>query len=413
MKIISLKSNNIKRIRAVEMVMDPNKNLVLVTGKNGQGKTSILDSIWYALGGKKNIPGQPIRKGEEKGEIEVNLDGFKIIRTFTAKDSYLKILTKEGSVYTDPQNFLNYVVGQLSFDPLEFSRMDSGKQIEGLIKITGLDFSEAEALKKKIIEDRLLVGREEKILPVYSSEELDAAAKTIHTSSELSISELSQKLTAETEKHNYYLQSQTYIENAKIATKNIEGEIDAFKLKIENMKKEISNHEKVEDTKENLELIQNNITMADETNQKIRKARQILDDHTKTINKRNEYVNLTNKIKAVDEEKATKLSEAKMPIEGLSWDDAGVLFNNIPFNQLSSAEQLKISMAIAMAANPKLKVILIRDGSLLDPDNLKVIEEMAKDKDWQVWIEKVNDDSKIGIYIEDGAVKAIDGKLII
>jgi hypothetical protein len=86
-----------------------------------------------------------------------------------------------------------------------------------------------------------------------------------------------------------------------------------------------------------------------------------------------------------------------------------VLYQGIPFIQGSAAEQLRVSMAIAMASNPKLKVILIRDGSLLDADNLKVIEEMARDKDFQVWIEAVRENGEIGIFIEDGMVKSIDG----
>ena len=97
-----------------------------------------------------------------------------------------------------------------------------------------------------------------------------------------------------------------------------------------------------------------------------------------------------------------------MPIEGLGWNETEVSYKNIPFEQLSGAEQLKISMAIAMASNPKLKVVLIKDGSLLDQDNLKVIEEMAKEKDWQVWIESVDESGKIGIYIEDGEIKSIN-----
>jgi len=407
MKILALKSNNIKRIRAVEMTLDPDKRLVMITGKNAQGKTSVLDSIWYALGGKKNIPDKPIRDGEEKGEIEINLDGFKIIRTFTAKDSYLKILTREGSAYADPQNFLNYVVGQLSFDPLEFSRMDSKKQVEGLIKITGLDFTEAEDLKKKMTEDRVIVGREEKAMPTRTPEYVEWATK-LKDAVEISVAELSGKLTEESKKRNTYLATQHEITTTEADIEKDENQIKIIQQEIATRKRKIIELKKVEDTKENLESIQDNISRADETNKNVRASKSCLEDLKKKEDKHQEYIDLTNKIKAIDEEKAKKLSEAQMPIEGLTWDDNGVLFKGIPFNQLSAAEQLKVSMAIAMAANPKLKVILIRDGSLLDPDNLKVIEEMAKDKDFQIWIEKVDESGNIGVYIEDGEIKKVN-----
>jgi hypothetical protein len=95
-----------------------------------------------------------------------------------------------------------------------------------------------------------------------------------------------------------------------------------------------------------------------------------------------------------------------MPIDGLAIKEDGVTFNGIPFEQLSSSEQLKVSLAIAMANNPALKVIRILDGSLLDADNMAIIEQMADKEDYQVWIEVVDSSGKVGFYIEEGEVKA-------
>ena len=67
MKIISLQSENIKKIKAVEI--RPTDNTVIISGKNGQSKSSVLDSIYYALGGKDKIPSKPIRDGEKKAEM--------------------------------------------------------------------------------------------------------------------------------------------------------------------------------------------------------------------------------------------------------------------------------------------------------------------------------------------------------
>ena len=104
-------------------------------------------------------------------------------------------------------------------------------------------------------------------------------------------------------------------------------------------------------------------------------------------------------------EKETALKTAEMPIPGLSVNDTGVTYNDIPFGQLSSSEQLKVSLGIAMALNPKLKVIRITDGSLLDEDSMAIIRKLAEKKDYQVWCEKVDGTGKIGFYIEEGEVK--------
>lgn len=77
----------------------------------------------------------------------------------------------------------------------------------------------------------------------------------------------------------------------------------------------------------------------------------------------------------------------------------------MPFDQASSAEQLRTSVAIAMAANPKLRVIRVQDGSLLDEEAMRILAEMAQAADYQVWIERVGVSGGVAIVIEDGTVK--------
>ena len=398
MKIIELKSSNIKKLKAVELRVDKDKNLVMVTGKNAAGKSSLLDSIWYALGGKKNIPGEPIRKGEEKGEITINLDGYIVVRTFTDKGSYLKITNKDGSDYSNPQAFLDYIVGNLSFDPLEFSRMESKKQIAELIKITGLDLTKLEEKKKEITQERLFVGREVKALPVIEAEIVELSRRFVEENKDLpSISNLTTEIgLAEKEI--------LFFDRNKVDIKELEDEIMRSQEKLAELKKVMVPKISPEELSKMKESLKNTETI----NAQVRVAEKTIEDSNDWSKINGKYSDLTNDIRAVDEEKKKKLAEVKMPIEGLGWDEEGVSYNNIPFNQLSGAEQLKISMAIAMASNPKLKVVLIKDGSLLDQDSLKVIEDMAKEEDWQIWVESVDESGKVGIYIENGEVKSIN-----
>ena len=91
---------------------------------------------------------------------------------------------------------------------------------------------------------------------------------------------------------------------------------------------------------------------------------------------------------------------------GLGFDDDGVTLDGVPFAQASAAEQLRVSVAMAMALNPKVRIIRITDGSLLDSENLALIEEMAGANGFQVWIERVDESGAVGVVIEDGEVKA-------
>ena len=114
MKIIHLQVENFKRLKAIDIT--PEGSVVKITGKNAQGKSSVLDAIWGALGGGKALPTEPIRQGETQARIRVELDDLVVTRTFTPGNSYLKVETKDGASYKSPQAILDKLVGRLSFD---------------------------------------------------------------------------------------------------------------------------------------------------------------------------------------------------------------------------------------------------------------------------------------------------------
>ncbi len=112
----------------------------------------------------------------------------------------------------------------------------------------------------------------------------------------------------------------------------------------------------------------------------------------------------TAKIADLDKTKTDALAKAEFPVPGLSFDEDGVTFNSIPLAQASSAEQIRVSLAIAMALNPKLRVLRIADGSLLDQESLALISETVTANDFQLWIERVGNADEGAVIIEDGEI---------
>ena len=112
-----------------------------------------------------------------------------------------------------------------------------------------------------------------------------------------------------------------------------------------------------------------------------------------------------------DAAKAAAIAAAKMPVDGIGFGDGIVTLNGIPFDQASQAEQISTSMALAMAANPRLRIVLIRDAALLDDDSWKIVTETAEKYDCQVWLETVNSDRPGAIVIEDGHVRQEESAL--
>ena len=101
MKIIALEAENIKNLRVVNV--HPDGSLVVIGGNNSEGKTSVLDSIEYALNGANSIPTKPIRNGQKKARVVLNLGDIEVTRTFTEKGTRLVVKSKDGAVFPSPQ----------------------------------------------------------------------------------------------------------------------------------------------------------------------------------------------------------------------------------------------------------------------------------------------------------------------
>ena len=421
MKIIELKAENIKKLKAV--CIKPDSDVMFITGANAAGKSSVLDSITMALKGGKAIPEKPIRDSEEKGGIFMDLGDYAITRTFTKSGSYLKI---EGLPRgKTAQQFLDELVGNISFDPLEFMNQWPDKQAATFRELVGVDTTEIEDQIKEISEERTIIGREGKrlkgaleTLPIYLS-----APKE-----EISVKTLTDKLDAayahnqEIEKAERLLQDDKEIlrkavEEMALHVKSVEEmewELEERKKGIPVLKEKLSGAVSVYEGKEkaylamkpiDIDPINEEISTLDDDNSKVRAMAERQTVETDYEAAKKDYEGKTEAIKKLETEKAEMFTKAKMPIPGLSIEDNGVLYNGIPLDQISDGEKLMVSLAISMALNPELRVLRIKDGSLLDSKNLKLIEDMTKENDFQIWIEKVDESGKIGIYIEEGEIK--------
>lgn len=402
MKIVKLQSQNFKRLKAIEIV--PQGNTVVISGKNAQGKSSVLDSILAALAGKDKDLLKPIRDGETKAEIKLETENFYINRTFKQGRTELEVISKEGEIMSKPQTFLDAVVGKLSFDPLEFASLKAPEQRELLLKLTNIDLGKFTVERKKLYDERHDIGvlRDSLADPI-----LDEVGQA-----EMKVKEGrrdTQLLRAQEreyqENNSKFILAQERVKQCAQKMQEINDRILALQKEFEEVKAEYERNGLVQPVHAGIDY-QAEITAALDHNAAVDRAASVLEAYNKRKVYQTQYDEFSSKIENLDLEKSKALESAKMPIEGLSVTDEAVTYNKIPFHQLSSAEKLKVSMAIAMAMNPELRVIRIMDGSLLDEDNMKVIAEMAKDQDYQVWVEVVDSTGKVGFYIEDGAVVA-------
>ncbi len=396
MIILNLQAENIKRLIAIDIT--PDKKVVKITGKNKQGKTTILDCIWWVLGGAKNIQSSPIRTGESEGYITIKLsDGITATRKFKYDNkgeitTSLKLEGRAGS----PQAVLDKIVGDLSFDPNAFNRMDKKKQFDILKKfVPAVNFDKIDTDNKVDFDERTILNRQYKDKKAACNqskydEELadndmideDALTKEIEKAS---------KRNSEAEKHNHEI-------------KTINDRLVALRLEARDLKEKLEklgNPCALQDISE----LSAKITSAREINRHIilKEAKQAMQKSADDLKKKADK--LTKNIEKRNGDKQKAITEAKIPVDNISFGDGEILLDGKPYDQGSDAEQLQASISIAMALNPELRVIRVRDGSLLDDDSMKTLEELAEKHDFQVWIEIVDGSGKVGFVIEEGQVK--------
>lgn len=107
--------------------------------------------------------------------------------------------------------------------------------------------------------------------------------------------------------------------------------------------------------------------------------------------------------------KREAIAKAELPVPGLGFGDGVVTLNGIPFKQASTAERLRVSVALAMSSKAPIRILRIEHGNDLDEQSLALIAKMAEEKGWQVWLERVSNDGRVGVTIVDGEVSAVNG----
>jgi hypothetical protein len=424
MNILELHINDVKRISGVE-INPATGEPVILTGDNAQGKSSVLDSIVFAL--SNTGLADPIRHGRPSGTITVKLGvdkvEYTVERKITKKGQYLTLLDEKGIKMPTAQTFLNGLLGNYAFDPLEFTTLKPKDQVEALKAAAGLDFTELDAQRLEHYTRRTDVGRDGKTKRAQF-EAMTAPAEDVPTeevSAAEKVVEL-EKLTTATAAAN---DTAKELEAAKAKQEATAAEVTRLQgLLKDAMEKAHAADEAVigarivaiqsaelAPSQESLAAARKAIEDVDKINAAVRSAREYrkLDEELKAL--RLEHANLDRRIEEIDEKKAAAIKDAALPLDGLELTDEGVMFNGTFFSQMSTAEQIRISTMVAMAQNPKLKIILIREGALMNRANIAMLADLARENGFQVWMEKFQEEpGSKGLHITDGSVSHVDGQ---
>lgn len=423
--LVSLEIDNVKRLKAVRI--SPDGNVVTIAGENGQGKSSVLDSIEYLFGGRETHPAEVIRRGAETARIVGRIDGLVVERRFTAKGTVLEVRSEDGAKYPSPQTVVDKLYGALTFDPLRFLQLEPKKQADQLRQLGGLDFAELDARRQAVFEKRTEVNAQGKsmrarfdAMPVppadvpekpVSLDQLLAEQDKLQEEKRANdgVRQLQRELEQKAaEARTKATRSTELVDNLRAQLRLAEADLQKDVLQAEHLGKErdafAPRVQALVDP--DLAELYRRMKQLEATNDLVRAAaaRRRLDAELAAL--RESKTKLENELNAIDATKAEALKKAKLPVEGLGFDENGLTFNGLPLEQASQAERIRVAVAMGIAANPKMKVILVRDASLLDTKSLQLMVEMAAAAGFQVWLERVSSDRTVGVVIEDGEVLA-------
>lgn len=408
MEIIELVAENFKRLKAVRIRPEGAK-LVTVSGRNSQGKTSVLDAVEAALGGMDYVPRVPVRAGQDEARLYVDLGDFRVTKIIK-KDRTVSLIVedKDGKRMRTPQTLLDKFTSEIAFDPMEFMNLKAADRIEALKKlIPEFNFAGNAKARQDAYDRRTDIGRDYKrykanldMLPLQPDK------KPVPVDVAKAVADL--KDIEDRQAKAQMVRSRLAALAADIM--RIEREVSGLKEQLKNRSRELLSAQEEYDSAHppedpgDPEPLRQVIAGAQAVDRDIQNFDRHAELKRETDLAQSEIRRLDGLIEDLDDARNLAIRNAKLPVEGLGFGEDDVVIDGLPFEQASSSMQLTVATGISMALKPTLRVILVRQGPLLDIEHLGLLKKMAEERDYQILVERVDPDAQTGIIIEDGEV---------
>ncbi len=408
MKIDKFEIENLKRVKVVKI--KPNKSgLTVIGGKNAQGKTSVLDSIAWALGGNRYKPSQATREGSvTPPHLRIVMDNGLVVER-KGKNSTLSVVDPSGE--KRGQSLLDSFVEELALNLPKFMQMNAKEKGKELLQIIGLG-EEVEKLEKEeleiynkrhqigqIADQKKKFAKEQEYFPDVP-DEIISAAELISEQQEILAKNGENKELRDKHKEIKDKFDELNEEIAKLTT-----ELKEVTEKLEISSKTV---EQLQD--ESTAELEKSISDIDEINRKVRinldkaKAEEDARDYSE------QYEALSHSLEATRQKKADLLKSADLPLEELSVAEGELIYKGQKWDNMSASEQLKVSTAIVRRLKPDCQFILLDKLEQMDLDTLNEFGEWLENENLQAIATRVSTGDECQIIIEDGYVKEEEPK---
>ena len=411
MKIAKLELENVKRVRAV--TLEPKLNgLTIIGGRNGQGKTSVLDAIAWALGGEKFRPSSPAREDSVlPPRLEIHLDnGIVVLRE--GKNSALKVIDPSGR--RAGQQLLDSFVEKLALDLPRFMEAPPKTKAETLLKVIGME-DEVRALdeeEQRLYTRRHALGQIADQKRKYAAGLVDvpdapseflSAADLIHRQQEILARNAENArrrldLDARKARHDSLLERRKALEEQmETLSREIAASEEAFL-------QEAAAVNALRD--EPTEDLERQIRHVEELNTGVRAHLDKVKAEEDAEAAADEYTALSLQLENVRSRRQSLLDSASLPLPDLSVSQGELLYKGKAWDCMSASEQIRVSAAIVRALNPDCRFILLDKMEQLDLETLEDFGRWLEQEGLQAICTRVSTGSECEIIITDGVAES-------
>lgn len=409
MKINKLEIENVKRIRAVKL--EPTANgLTIIGGKNNQGKTSVLDSIAWALGGETFRPSEATREGSViPPNLKVVMNNGLVVER-KGKNSTLKVTDPSGQ--KAGQQLLDSFVEKLALNLPKFMESSGKEKAKTLLQIIGVgeQLTAMNQQETELYNERQAIGRIADQKEKYAKEQpyFPEAPKDLISPSDL-IRQQQEILARNGENQRKREQEGKYRQSVESLSQEVESIEYQLKLKKKQLEKARESLRvaslSIKDLQdESTEELENNIANIEEINRKVRANldKEKAEDDAREYRK--QYQGLTDQLEKVRDEKAALLNSAELPLPELSVRDGELIYKGQKWDNMSGSDRLKVSTAIVRKLNPECGFVLLDKLEQMDLDTLQEFGEWLEAEGLQAIATRVSTGDECSIIIEDGYV---------
>lgn len=409
-RINTLELENVKRIKAVT-ITPTEKGLTVIGGNNNQGKTSILDSIAWALGGEDFRPSNPAREGSTiPPNLKVTLSNGIIVER-KGKNSSLKVTDPSGK--KAGQTLLNDFIDRLAINLPKFMNSTNKEKANILLKIIGVgeQLAKFQLQENELYQERLTVGRIADQKKKYAKEQIFYDDSPDNLISPQELIDQQQAILAKNgenqRKREKVTQYEYQVSTLTDEVARLEQLLNAKKNELTKATYDltIAKTDAMDLIDQSTEELEKNLADIEEINRKVRANldKQKAEEDAKQYTEQYDALNI--KIDNVRKQKMDLLNNANLPLQGLSVEDGELTYKGKKWDGMSGSDQLKVSTAIVRKLNPKCGFVLLDKLEQMDIDTLNEFNQWLKSEGLQAIATRVSTGGECSIIIEDGMVK--------